>query len=384
MSHRVAVMALVAIAASVLPGSAPASSGPPDAHVRDAVERVLDRREQAVGSDDEPGWRATVAEPAAAQVAVFESLRRLNVRRWSERLTTIDPGPAGSWRAAVEVRYRLPGDREDSVVDAVVDLTPRLLVAGVTATPTPPWEIPGVQSVAGRHSLVVGADPADRLRTYAAELDRAVTSVAELLAEPPPRVVLIVPPDWDHAARMIGSGARAGLAAVTGPLEPPGTAPGPVRVLADPAVISGLDPGSRFALFGHEAFHVATHELVAAPRWLSEGLAEYAGYRESGVDLTRATAGLRRQVHRDGVPDVLPDDAAFDDPVRATIAYEGAHVLVRLLVAQHGSGDIVAAFRTLGAERSPGLEAVLTDVLGTDLATVTRGWQTEVTALARR
>ena len=150
MSRRVAVLGLAAAALGVLVGSVPiAGSAAPDAEVQLQIEQILARREQAVRTADAVAWRSTVAEPADAQLALFESLERLNVDAWSEQLTKLERASDRSWRAAVQVRYRLAGERTDAVVDAVLDLTANLLVAGSTTTPMPPWEIAGAEAVSG-------------------------------------------------------------------------------------------------------------------------------------------------------------------------------------------------------------------------------------------
>ena len=177
---------------------------------------------------------------------------------------------------------------------------------------------------------------------------------------------------------------RAGLAAVTSVLSRRGRAAGPVRVLANAEVLAQLDPATRTAVFGHEAFHVATVGIAAVPRWLSEGLADYAGYREAGADVGRAVAGAIRQVREEGAPPGLPDDDAFDDPSRAAMAYEGAHLAVRLLVSEYGAADVVAVYRAVGAENSAGLDVALSLILGTDEASLTRAWRAELTSLAAR
>ena len=385
MSRRVAVLGLAAAALGVLVGSVPiAGSAAPDAEVQLQIEQILARREQAVRTADAVAWRSTVAEPADAQLALFESLERLNVDAWSEQLTKLERASDRSWRAAVQVRYRLAGERTDAVVDAVLDLTANLLVAGSTTTPMPPWEIAGAEAVSGPNALVVGAGPGDRLDIYAAELEHAAASVGRLLSQPPPRVVLVIPENWEQAGRMDPTNVRAGLAAVTSVLSRRGTAAGPVRVLADAEVLAQLDPATRTAVFGHEAFHVATVGIAAVPRWLSEGLADYAGYREAGADVGRAVAGAIRQVREEGAPPGLPDDDAFDDPSRAAMAYEGAHLAVRLLVSEYGAADVVAVYRAVGAENSAGIDAVLSLILGTDEASLTRAWQAELTSLAAR
>jgi hypothetical protein len=384
MSRRVATLCVAAAALTALVGSVPITgSAATVSGVRDQVERILAQRARAVHAADADSWRATIDEPDDADVAQFESLQRLSLDTWSEQLVTLEQASDRSWRAAVQVRYRLPGERTDAVVEAVLDLTANLLVAGSTTTPMPPWEIAGVRNSAGSNSLVVGAGSADQLRTYAEEVDRAAASVGVLLGQPPPRVVVVVPEFWHQAGHM-DPAAKAGLAAVTTAVDQPGPAAGPVRVLANTAVLARLPAATRTAVFGHEAFHVATWGRAAVPRWLSEGLADYAGYHESGADLDSAVAGALRQVRADGAPAALPEDAAFDDPLRATMAYEGAHIAVRMLVAEYGAADVVAVYRTVSADRSAGIDAVLGEILGTDLASVTRAWRAELTSRAAR
>ena len=86
----------------------------------------------------------------------------------------------------------------------------------------------------------------------------------------------------------------------------------------------------------------------------------------------------------DGAPAALPEDAAFDDPLRATMAYEGAHLAARMLVAEYGAADVVAVYRAVSSEGSAGIDAVLGEILGTDLASVTRAWRAELTSRAAR
>jgi hypothetical protein len=349
------------------------------AEVDDAVRAVLDRRARARQDGDATAWAETVDSAARQrQATVFDRLRDLPLQRWAEELSSVRAGPGGSWRADVLVRYRFDGDQQDALVRAVLDLSPHLLVRGSTASPLPPWEIDGVRAVAGETALVVGGAAPRVLRRYAEEADRAASSVGLLLNLPPPRVVLIVPTDWEQARQMAGAGVASGLAAATTSLEPAEVPSGPVRVLADPGVFAGLDPPTRTAVIGHEAFHVATAGLGAVPLWLSEGLADYAGYRESGIALERATAGLVEHVRRHGAPGRLPDDAAFRDPGRATVAYEGAHVAVAVLVADHGEDRVVSLYRRVARDGPESLDAALRDVLGTDLAAVTAAWRTEV------
>jgi hypothetical protein len=384
MSRRVAALGLATMALSVFVASVPiGGSAAPVAGVRHEVERMLDQREQAVLTADADAWLATVDEPAIGeQRAQFEALVRLGLQAWSEELVALEDGQRGSSRAHVQVRYMLPGDPNHAVVDAVLDITARLLVAGTTAAATPPWEIDSVQAAAGRHSYVVGAGSGELLRTFAADLDRASASVGGLLGEPPPRLVLLISADRDQASHMAPGSVGPGLAAVTTQLGPAGRKAGPVRILADAGALAELDPASRTAVFGHEAFHVATQSQGPVPRWLAEGLADYAGYRDSGIGVERAVAGLLRHARANGVPQELPEDAAFADPGRATVAYEGAHLAVRLLVAEYGDAHVVALYREVAAGGDAAMARAVREILGTDVASITMTWQAEVTSLA--
>ena len=66
------------------------------------------------------------------------------------------------------------------------------------------------------------------------------------------------------------------------------------------------------------------------------------------------------------------------------MAYEGAHLAVRMLVAEYSAADMVAVYRAVSSDGSAGIDAVLAEILGTDLASVTRAWRAELTSRAAR
>jgi hypothetical protein len=382
MSRRVVAIGLMAAVLTVLAGSAQVNGFvATHATAERQVRELLELREHAVRSADADAWRQTIDGPAvASQVALFEALDRLELDAWSERLTALESGPDGSWRASVRVRYRFPGEQTDAVVDAVLDVTTQSRIAGWAPAAPSVWDIHGVRIQTGRHSLVVGGEGVP-LRAYAAELDRASVSVGQFLNEPPPRLVLVLPQNWDQAVGMLPTRLGAGWAAVTSVLGPPGSE-GPVRILADPAVLARLDDPTRSVVFGHEAFHVATPARVSTPRWLAEGLADHAGYRGSDIALDRALSGLLRHARAAGVPETLPPDASFADPRRATWAYEGAHLAVRLLVAEHGAAAVMAFYEAVADGTA--IDTAMREILGTDVPSLTAGWRDEVITRAAR
>jgi hypothetical protein len=111
-------------------------------------------------------------------------------------------------------------------------------------------------------------------------------------------------------------------------------------------------------------------------------LADYAGYRETGIALEQAVRGLIRHARVNGVPPALPADAAFDDPRHAAWAYEGSHLAVRLLVAEHGVADVVTLYQEVASRGAAAMDEAVREILGTDLASITASWRAEVTSLA--
>jgi hypothetical protein len=261
-----------------------------------------------------------------------------------------------------------------------------LVLAGSSSTLRPPWEVPDIASVVGDHSTVIGDVGEEALTSYAEQADAAAKAVADVAPDGRAQhLSLVVLQDWDEARLLVGAGAAAdGLAALATGLEAPGVEPGPVRVVADPAVLARLEPATRSAVLAHEAFHVVTKDFGPVPLWLSEGLADYVGYRRSGVPLGRSVSGFLAAVRADGPPDALPGDADFAPGPAATVAYEGAHLAVRMLVDEHGEAAVLRLHERVAGSGTDSLEGLLVAELGTDVGEITRDWQAEARRRAAR
>jgi hypothetical protein len=319
----------------------------------------------------------------------FAGLLALPLEEWSSRVLDTRARADGGARATVEVAYRLAGDDRPGRVHVVLDLVrhgDELVVAGSSSTPHPPWEVSDIASVVGDHSTVIGDVGEEALTSYAEQADAAAKAVADVAPDGRAQhLSLVVLQDWDEARLLVGAGAAAdGLAALATGLEAPGVEPGPVRVVADPAVLARLEPATRSAVLAHEAFHVVTKDFGPVPLWLSEGLADYVGYRRSGVPLGRSVSGFLAAVRADGPPDALPGDADFAPGPAATVAYEGAHLAVRMLVDEHGEAAVLRLHERVAGSGTDSLEGLLVAELGTDVGEITRDWQAEARRRAAR
>jgi hypothetical protein len=59
------------------------------------------------------------------------------------------------------------------------------------------------------------------------------------------------------------------------------------------------------------------------------------------------------------------------------VAYEGAHLAVRMLVDEHGEPAVLRLYERVAEQGPDSLEPLLAEELGTDLGRLTREWQAE-------
>ncbi|MGW0575344.1 hypothetical protein ACWD25_05085, partial [Streptomyces sp. NPDC002920] len=197
-------------------------------------------------------------------------------------------------------------------------------------------------------------------------------------------VVVLVPKSLDGMAGLLGSPASAyrGIAAVTTG-ETGGGARAPAdRVIINPEAYAELGAVGRQVVLTHETTHVATraHTDAATPLWLSEGYADWVGYRAAGRTPRQVAPELRQTLSTGDVPSALPadDDFGFSgDPDRLARAYEGGWLACRLIAEHRGEAKLRAFYRAVGEhpQRAGAVEGALGSVLGTSLAAFTADWQ---------
>ncbi|MEU6053209.1 hypothetical protein AB0M94_11095 [Streptomyces xanthochromogenes] len=389
-----ALAVLLLGAACSAPGTAPdATAG--------QVQRVLDRRAAAVLKHDAAGYLAAV-DPAAsalraAQGAEFANLAQVPLTSWAYKVTQVDRHGTTA-TAQVDLRYRIQG-YDSAPVTAARTLSLDRRGADWYVTGDRPargaaqllWQQGAVTAVRGAHSLIlgVGQDPA-RLREIAAAEDTAVPAVSGAWpGKWAGRVVVLVPASLDAMAALLGAPAASyrGIAAVTtGEAGGAGAAPAD-RVIVNPDAYAVLGDLGRKVVLTHETTHVATraHTSPATPMWLSEGYADWVGYRDTGRTAAQAAPELQKAVRAGDLPADLPSDAdfGFDGGAdRLARAYEGGWLACRMIAARWGDAALARFYTEVGDQphREGATEKAMTDQLGLTPREFTAQWRDYVRA----
>lgn len=390
-----------------------------------AVQALLDARAAALLRRDQGAWDAAVAPEAAVTAAarpaldayrsrtreVFDRLAPVPLGTWSWQVTGSGPAlsaergqqlPAGSWVARTTLVWSVTGAGEDPVRRqqdlTVVPSGDGWAVADDADGQTVPdlWDLAPVQVVTSPRAVVVGTasraelDRAAQLTTTAARAVDAVWGTAW-----PRSTVVEVPADQAQVARLLGRSDDAGLdqiaAVTTGELVGGSGATRGDHVVVNPRGFGQLAPLGQQVVLTHELTHVATRSSAtrAVPLWLSEGFADWVGYRGTGLSEQSVAADLAARVRAGRAPQALPTADDFDPTKTSDVgpAYSSAWLAVTALAGRYGDDSVVALYRAASTEPGDGdadtaLDAALASVLGTDRAGVLRLWRAELAGLA--
>ncbi|MBP0450222.1 hypothetical protein J5Y04_11745 [Kitasatospora sp. RG8] len=345
--HRAEVEALLAARARAL------AAGPPALPLAEAVYRNL-----VLGPAGTPD-RLTVTAELAVRVAGYDEYPVVHPRR----LTLLRA--ADGWRV----------EREEGA-----------------GGPPPLWDLGTVTAVRGERALVLGVAGGPDPAGPAAVADRAVVAVAGLWGTGwANRLLLEVPATEAQFARLLEAepAAWSAMAAVTtaapgAPWHTPAD-----RVVLNPQAYGGLSDFGRQVVITHEAVHVATRADTRAwtPLWLSEGVADWTGYRGSGRSPRQIAPELARDVSAGRLPSALPADQDFTAGAAGIAqAYEQAWLACELIARRYGPERLAALYRAVGAagrgaDREQLLDRVFRAELGLGLAEFTGLWLAEVRRL---
>jgi hypothetical protein len=380
-----------------------------------ALAELLAARAAAVRHRDRAAFSATLDDPGSGfglrQLAQFDALARLSLGGFSYGIP--EPAPAlgadrvaqlgpEAWVSRVRGTWSLAGfdtaPREFESFFSVVRRGTRWRLADDTDGGTQPqaWDLPRFTVVRDGPVLVMGSGPVSRLRPYLALGEQAVADVRDVWTpEWAGRLVLVVPGTAAQMAEQVGHETSnvAQVAAITdGPFGLDGRA-GADRIVVNPTAFAGLEPKGRQVVLSHEATHVAIRATTtgSVPMWLSEGMADYIGYR--GVDVPRAVVAeaLLDRVRAGTGPRALPGPGDFD-PSRSTIApsYNAAWLAVHRIAERFGEERLVRFYRAAasatdggaGTDPEAATSAAFESVLGTSEEAFTREWLRSLDRLA--
>ncbi|MFD9435029.1 hypothetical protein [Streptomyces sp. NPDC060002] len=351
------------------------------------VQRVLDRRAAAVLGHDQGAYAATGAATG------YSAVRAVPLAAWSYRVTALHRS-GDTATADAELSYRVDGyDMAPVTTARVLGLT-RDGAGRWSVTSDKPatkageqlWDQGAVSVVRGAHSLVLGVGQSEaRLRSFAELADDAVPEVSAAWGTDwAGHLVVLVPKSLEGMAGLLGSPASSyrGIAAVTTGETGGGARTPADRIIVNPDSYGMLGRVGRQVVLTHEATHVATraHTNAATPLWLSEGYADWVGYRGTGRTLAEVAPELQHAVTDGVVPAALPADGDFGfsgDADRLAQAYEGGWLACRMIAERWGEVKLDAFYREVGEHRKrPGaVEGALKSVLGISLAEFTADWQ---------
>jgi hypothetical protein len=221
-----------------------------------------------------------------------------------------------------------------------------------------------VQVVRDGDVLALGTARTGVLRQYAVLARAGIDAVSRVWGSTTwsQRVVVIVPRTQAEFGRLLlreSRGLDQVAAVTTGDLGPGPRRAGNDRVVVNPGAFARLGDTGRHVVLTHELTHVAVRQSTGAavPTWLSEGFADYVGYRDTGVSEQVGAGDLLALVRAGHGPKHLPDAADFD-PTRTTIApsYSGSWVACTLIAQRYGTDRLVALYRRAASAGSPEAE----------------------------
>jgi hypothetical protein len=198
-----------------------------------------------------------------------------------------------------------------------------------------------------------GARTAPLLARVAAEMNDAAQAVTVFWGPDWPRDVVIVAAASDAEFGTLAGGGPDTAATTT-----------PERIMFAPGAAAMSDASLRIVV-RHELFHFASRADTAAdaPRWLTEGVADFVG--RPPTPRPPDSAGLAQ----------IPTDADLSAPGPAgSLAYDRAWWFSRFVADAYGTDTLRALYLRACGHGHPDAATAVRDILGTDLPTVLARW----------
>jgi hypothetical protein len=226
---------------------------------------------------------------------------------------------------------------------------PAVAVPASHTTPAPPPS--SSQTLRdGRTVRLVGLGEAGEplLRRIAGQLDDAARAVTAFWGPDWPREIVIAAASTDAQFAAVGGGDTHTAATTTGE-----------RIMFAPGAAAMSDAALRIVL-RHELFHFAARASTApdAPRWLTEGVADFVARPPQPVDVARG----------------LPTDADLDGPDRSQ-AYDRAWMFSRFVADTYGTATLRQLYLRACGYGHPDAATAAREILGADLETILMRWR---------
>lgn len=354
----------------------------PSAGPRGAIESLMRQRSRAVLDHDRRAFLATV-DPQSPQFrqsqrSMFDNLTRVDFASWSYAVGAASSHAASSSVASYDaptwvpsyfaLHYRLAGfdvrptDRRQYPTFVKRDgrwylasLSDFAAAGNVSATDL--WDYAPVHVIRRPDVLVLG--PASELPTMAAVADVVAASIPKVTAvwgRHWARNAVVLVPATQREMGLIDSDSDdlSQIAALTSAeVRSTNGHPAPVgdRITVNPANWPKLGPIGASVVLTHELTHVATRAATGAqtPKWLSEGFAEYVGFRTAPVSVGLAAAQLAHRVQAGRVPTRLPTNHGFRGSATDLGAeYQAAWLACRYIAEHYSQATLVKFYRAVG------------------------------------
>jgi hypothetical protein len=169
-------------------------------------------------------------------------------------------------------------------------------------------------------------------------------------------------PDWPHDVVIVAAGTDAEFGTLAGGGPDIAATTTAERIMFAPGAAAMSDDSLRIVL-RHELFHFASRAKTSAdaPRWLTEGVADFVG---------------RPGTPRPGNASIweLPTDAELSGPDQSQ-AYDRAWWFTRFVADAYGTDALRALYLRACAAGHPDAATAVRDTLGADLPTVLARWR---------
>lgn len=201
-----------------------------------------------------------------------------------------------------------------------------------------------------------GAQTAELAARITAELDGAADAVSAFWGDDWPRNVVVVLTGTDEEFRALGVTGSDIAAATTAQL-----------IVVAPGATAMSDASLRIVL-RHELFHYAARgrTAAAAPRWLTEGVADFVGRPPTPMPTAERAAELAH----------LPTDADLDTPGEVrSLAYDRAWWFSRFVASRYGAQTLRQLYLNACGPGHPDPSTAIRDTLGADTTQVLASWR---------